>query len=132
RRGTAPAPCWLNGCRHDWDDAQANRRRLRRGSGSTTLVRLTRRSDSLEYLVSLGATADDLVAHRDELPGLAAVAAIRAGGALTLSAAVERSGVSEEKLLPERGSAPARTAFWVYRERPIRCETALRRDAALS
>src|SRR6266566_1822573 len=57
------------------------------------------RLELLEYLVSLGATADDLVAHRDELPVLAAVAAIRAGGALTLSEAVERSGVSEEKLL---------------------------------
>jgi class 3 adenylate cyclase len=53
----------------------------------------------LEYLVNLGATADDLVAFRDELPGLATVVAIRGGGALTLSEAVERSGVSAEKLL---------------------------------
>src|SRR5260221_888757 len=53
----------------------------------------------LEFLVSLGASADDLVAYRDELPGLGTVVAIRGGGALTLSEAVERSGVPEEKLL---------------------------------
>jgi adenylate cyclase len=57
------------------------------------------RLELLEYLVSLGATADDLVARRDELPGLAAVVSIRAGRALTVSEAVERSGISEEKLL---------------------------------
>ena len=57
------------------------------------------RLELLEYLVSLGATAEDLVAHRDELPGLASVVTIRGGRALTLSEAVERSGVSEEKLL---------------------------------
>ena len=53
----------------------------------------------LEYLISLGATAEDLVACREELPGLAAVVALRGGGALTLSEMIERSGVSEEKLL---------------------------------
>ena len=53
----------------------------------------------LEYLISLGATTEDLVAYRDELPGLAAVVAVRGGGALTLSEMVERTGVSEEKLL---------------------------------
>ena len=53
----------------------------------------------LEYLVSLGASAEDLVAYRDELPGLATVVTIRGGRALTLSEAVERSGVSERKLL---------------------------------
>jgi class 3 adenylate cyclase len=53
----------------------------------------------LEYLVTLGATADDLVAYRDELPGLATVVAISGGGALTLAEAAERSGVSEAKLL---------------------------------
>jgi adenylate cyclase len=53
----------------------------------------------LEYLVSLGASAEDLVAYRDELPGLATVVTIRGGRALTMSEAVERSGVSEEKLL---------------------------------
>ena len=52
----------------------------------------------LEYLISLGATTEDLVAYRDELPGLAAVVAVR-GGALTLSEMVDRTGVSEEKLL---------------------------------
>jgi hypothetical protein len=30
--------------------------------------------------VNLGATAEDLVAYRDELPGLASVVAIRGGG----------------------------------------------------
>jgi adenylate cyclase len=56
------------------------------------------RLELLEYLVELGATADDLVAYRDELPGLASVVAIRGGPALTLSEAVERSGLPEEKL----------------------------------
>lgn len=53
----------------------------------------------LEYLVSLGASAEDLVEYRDELPGLATVVGTRGGRALTISEAVERSGVSEEKLL---------------------------------
>jgi adenylate cyclase len=57
------------------------------------------RLELLEYLVSLGATADDLAARRDELPGLALVVSMRAGRALTVSEAVERSGISEEKLL---------------------------------
>jgi class 3 adenylate cyclase len=53
----------------------------------------------LEYLVGLGATADDLVIYRDELPGLATVMATRGGSAMTLQEAVERSGISEKKLL---------------------------------
>jgi class 3 adenylate cyclase len=53
----------------------------------------------LEYLVSLGATAEDLVAYRDELPGLASVVAIRGGTGLTVSQAVERAGIPREKLL---------------------------------
>src|SRR5260370_10309465 len=53
----------------------------------------------LEYLVGLGASAEDLVAYRDDLPGLATVVTARGGRALTLSEAVERSGVSEQKLL---------------------------------
>jgi adenylate cyclase len=57
------------------------------------------RLELLEYLVSLGATADDLAGRRDELPALASVVAIRNGRALTLSEAVERSRISEEKLL---------------------------------
>jgi adenylate cyclase len=57
------------------------------------------RLELLEYLVGLGATADDLVARRDELSGLAAVVSMRGGAALTVSEAVERSGISEEKLL---------------------------------
>jgi adenylate cyclase len=75
------------------------------------------RLELLQYLASLGATADDLVAYRDELPGLAAVVAIRGGQALTLSEAVERSGVPAEVVLrltraagfPEPG--PADRAF---------------------
>jgi adenylate cyclase len=53
----------------------------------------------LEYLVSLGATAEDLVAYRDGLPGLASVVAIRGGAALTLAEVAERSGLSERKVL---------------------------------
>ena len=58
-----------------------------------------RKLELLEYLVSLGATADDLVEHRDDLPGLATIVASRAGEALTLSEAAERAGVTEERLL---------------------------------
>jgi class 3 adenylate cyclase len=57
------------------------------------------RLELLNYLVSLGATADDLSAYRDELPGLATVLATRGGGAMTLAEAVERSRVPEEKLV---------------------------------
>jgi class 3 adenylate cyclase len=53
----------------------------------------------LEYLVSLGATADDLVEHRDGLAGLASVVAIRGGAPLTAAEAALRAGISEEKLL---------------------------------
>lgn len=53
----------------------------------------------LEYLVSLGATADDLVGYRDGLPGLAAVVALRGGPGLTASEAAKRVDISEEKLL---------------------------------
>jgi len=58
-----------------------------------------RKLELLEYLVGLGATADDLVRHRDDLPGLATIVASRAGPALTLSEAAERAGVTEEKLV---------------------------------
>src|SRR5437667_6166519 len=53
----------------------------------------------LEYLVSLGATAEDLTAHRDELPGLATIVSIRGGRAMTLSEAAREAGVSEATLL---------------------------------
>jgi class 3 adenylate cyclase len=58
-----------------------------------------RQLELLEYLVSLGAGTEDLVAHRDGLPGLASVVAIRAGRGLTVSEAAARIGISEEKLL---------------------------------
>ena len=57
------------------------------------------RLELLDYLVGLGATAEDLVAFRDELQGLASVVAIRGGRALTMSEAAQRSDVSEEKLV---------------------------------
>ncbi len=53
----------------------------------------------LEYLVSLGATADDLVAYRDELPGLATVLAIRGSQWMTVSEAAEHTGIPKNKLL---------------------------------
>jgi class 3 adenylate cyclase len=53
----------------------------------------------LEYLVSLGATAEDLVEHRDGLAGLASVVSMRAGRKLTLAEAVERAGIPRDKLL---------------------------------
>ena len=52
----------------------------------------------LQYLVELGATANDLVAYRDELPGLASVVAIRQGTALTFDEILRRSGIAREKL----------------------------------
>lgn len=58
-----------------------------------------RHLELLEYLVSLGATAEDLIEYRDALPGLATVVASRGGNALTLSEAAQRSGLSREKFL---------------------------------
>lgn len=51
------------------------------------------RLELLHYLVDHGATLADLVVFREELPGLAAVLALRPTGALTLDELVERSGV---------------------------------------
>jgi adenylate cyclase len=56
------------------------------------------RLELLEYLVGLGASEQDFLRYRDELPGLASVLALRGTGALTLSEAALRSGLSEEKL----------------------------------
>src|SRR5437763_252455 len=56
------------------------------------------RRELLQFLVSLGATSEDLVAYRDELPGLASVLAIRGGASLTLEEAAQRSGVPADKL----------------------------------
>ena len=53
----------------------------------------------LRYLIELGASAQDLAAHRDGLPGLASVLAIRGGSSLTLAEAAARSGIDEAKLL---------------------------------
>jgi len=53
----------------------------------------------LRYLLSLGATVDELVEHRDGLPGLASVVGIRGGAAMTLAATVDASGLSEGKVL---------------------------------
>jgi class 3 adenylate cyclase len=57
------------------------------------------RLELLEFLQSLGATAEDLVAHRDGLPGMAFVVAIRSGPTLSAAEAAQRAGVSQEKLL---------------------------------
>jgi adenylate cyclase len=56
------------------------------------------RLELLGYLVSLGATSDDLTAYRDELPGLASVLAIRGGAGLTLEEAAQRSGIPDDKV----------------------------------
>lgn len=53
------------------------------------------RLELLRYLIDLGATVEDLVTYREELPGLAMVVAVRGGGALTLDQVVMRSGVAE-------------------------------------
>ncbi|HEX8856314.1 MAG TPA: hypothetical protein VF752_12020, partial [Thermoleophilaceae bacterium] len=57
------------------------------------------RRQLLQDLASLGAAPEDLVAYREELPGLASVLAIRGGAALTLEEAAERSDLPAEKLL---------------------------------
>ncbi|MFL5824262.1 MAG: adenylate cyclase regulatory domain-containing protein [Solirubrobacteraceae bacterium] len=57
------------------------------------------RLELLLYLVTLGATGEDLVEYRDALPGLATVVAIRGGPAMTVSEAAQRVGLSQEKLL---------------------------------
>jgi class 3 adenylate cyclase len=56
------------------------------------------RLELLRYLMSLGASADDLVAYRDMLPSLAMVLALRGGSATTLAEIVERSGLREERV----------------------------------
>jgi adenylate cyclase len=57
------------------------------------------RLELLQYLVSVGATAEDLLAYHDDLAGLPSVVAIRAGRALTVSEVAASAGVEEEKLL---------------------------------
>jgi class 3 adenylate cyclase len=52
------------------------------------------RLELLRYVIDLGATVEDLVAYREELPGLAMVVALRGGGALTFDQVVARSGVA--------------------------------------
>jgi class 3 adenylate cyclase len=53
----------------------------------------------LDYLVELGATAEDLVECRDELPGLASLLGLRPGSErLTLAELAERTGVPEDFL----------------------------------
>ena len=53
----------------------------------------------LEYLVSVGATGEDLVDYRHDLAGLPSVLAFRSGRALTASEAAEQGGIEEQKLL---------------------------------
>jgi adenylate cyclase len=55
------------------------------------------RLELIEYLLSLGATLDDLVeAGEDELPRVASMIALRGPGRLTRAEVAERAGVSEE------------------------------------
>lgn len=56
------------------------------------------RLELLQFLASLGAGEDDLLAYRDQLAGLASVLALRGGQALTLAEVVDRSGAPEEKI----------------------------------
>ena len=52
----------------------------------------------LDYLADLGATRDELVAHRELLPGLAAVLAIRGGPALSVEETAERADLTVDEL----------------------------------
>jgi adenylate cyclase len=56
------------------------------------------RLELLNYLTSLGATAEELVAYQDMLPALAAVLAIRSGPVMTLAEAANESGLSLDEL----------------------------------
>jgi len=56
------------------------------------------RLELLNFLVSLGATGEELVTFQDSLPSLAGVLAIRGGPALTLEEAAARSGLSAGEL----------------------------------
>jgi adenylate cyclase len=57
------------------------------------------RLELLEYLVDLGAGAEDLVAFREDLAGLPMVLAAHGGSPLTIAEVAERAGVREDKLL---------------------------------
>lgn len=57
------------------------------------------RLDLLDFVVSLGATREELVAYGANLPSLAGILAIRGGPVLTLEEATERSGLSELELV---------------------------------
>ncbi len=52
----------------------------------------------LHYLIDLGASADDLTAYRETLPGLAAVLAIRGGPLLTVEEVGQRSGLTIDEV----------------------------------
>jgi adenylate cyclase len=56
------------------------------------------RLELVNYLLDLGATADDLVGYRDGLPGLAAVLAIRDGPGRTFSDVAEASGLEIDEI----------------------------------
>jgi class 3 adenylate cyclase len=57
------------------------------------------RLELLRYLVGLGASAEDLVAYRGRLAGLALVVALRGGRGLTLAEVAERSSLDVAKVL---------------------------------
>ena len=57
------------------------------------------RLELVHYLLGLGATMDDLVAFREELPGLAMVLAVRLTRTLTLDELVEQSGLDADTTL---------------------------------
>ena len=55
------------------------------------------RLELLDYLVSLGASAEELVTFKDMLPALAGRLAIQGGPALSLEVAADRSGVTVDR-----------------------------------
>jgi hypothetical protein len=57
------------------------------------------RHELLHYLVRRGATLDDLVEFRDELPAVAIVIALRHGDALTVDDLARRSGVDRAQVV---------------------------------
>jgi hypothetical protein len=103
-------------------------------SGCTTPIdeHAALRLELLRYLIDLGASADDLIVHRDTLPGLAAALAIRGGPLPTVEEVGQRSGLTVDEVRrlvraagfsdPQPGAIPSVWASRGQTWRPQRIE----------